>query len=79
MKGWDCFGKTLIVGLKCTVEEMGVKKNHNTAFCDEELNFGTAIEETMRKKTGYRNKYYWSWLYDLGSDFMLFSYSLATK
>ena len=79
MKGGECFGKTSFVGFKFTVEQIGVKKNHNTAFCDEELKFGTAIEEAMRKKTYYRAKYYRSWLCDPGRGFMLFSYSLATK
>ena len=39
------------------VEQIGVKNDHNAAFCDEELRFGIVMEETMKSKTGYRAKY----------------------
>ena len=31
--------------LKAVAEQIGVKYDHNTAFCDEELKFGTVVEE----------------------------------
>ena len=40
------------------VGQIGVKNNHSTAFCDEELKFGTVIEEATKSKTGCRAKYY---------------------
>ena len=39
-------------------EQIGIKTNHNTAYCDEELKFGAVIEEAMKSKTGYRAEYY---------------------
>ena len=45
------------------VEQIGVKNDHDAAFCDEELRFGTVMEEVMKSKTGYRAKYYRSQLY----------------
>ena len=39
------------------VEQISVKNNHNTAFCDEELAFGTAVKEAIKSETGYRAKY----------------------
>ena len=35
-----------------------VKYNHDIALCDEELKFGTIIENAMKSRTGYRAKYY---------------------
>ena len=42
-----------ITVLDILVEQLGVKNKHDTAFCDEELKFGTVIEEPMKSKTGY--------------------------
>ena len=48
------------------------KNNYITAVCDEELKFGTVIEEVMKSKTGFRAKY-------SRRSFTLFFYSLATN
>ena len=37
------------------LRQIGVKANHNTVFCDEELKFGTVIKEAMKSKTGDRD------------------------
>ena len=37
MKGRECFGKTSFVGFKCTVEQLGVEKNQNTALCGAKI------------------------------------------
>ena len=42
-----CFVDSALV---LTVERIGVKNNYITAFCDEELNFGTVIEAVMKSK-----------------------------
>ena len=39
---------------------------HDTAFCDEGLQFGTVMEEAMQSKTGPRANYYRSLLGDSG-------------
>ena len=49
---------TLIHMTHYLVGQTGVKNNHKTAFCDEDLKFGTVAEETKKSKTGYRAKYY---------------------
>ena len=40
------------------IEQISVKNNHNTAFCDKELAFGTVVKEAIKSETGYRAKYY---------------------
>ena len=40
------------------VEQVCVKNNHDPAFFNEELKFGTAMEEVMKCETKYRAKYY---------------------
>ena len=43
----------------CTrVGQIGVKNNYSTAFCDEDLKFGTVTEEATKSKIGYKVKYY---------------------
>ena len=55
---------------------IGVKNNHNTAFCHEELNLGTVIEKAMKSETSYRP--IMTMLLSRG-DVVLFSCSLAKK
>ena len=40
------------------VRQIGVRNKHDTGFCDEELKFGTFMEETMKSETDPGAKYY---------------------
>ena len=41
------------------------KNKQDTAFCGEELEFGTVMEDAIKSKTGYKANYYQSWLFDM--------------
>ena len=64
--------------LRLFVGQIGVKTNHNTAFCDQELKCGMVTEDATKSKTGHRANII-NRDYVIQGDFNVFSFSLAMK